>query len=47
MRFGNDKANRVARVKAISSSGTPGGDGIANSIVVEPLATEIYRQQEH
>jgi hypothetical protein len=30
----------LQRVKAISSSGTPGGDGIANSIVVEPLATE-------
>ena len=28
------------RVKAISSSGTPGGDGVANAIIVEPNSTE-------
>ena len=30
----------LQRVKAISSSGTPGGDGIANTIIVEPGSTE-------
>ena len=27
-------------MKAISSSGTPGGDGVANAIIVEPNSTE-------